>query len=363
MTANGIRVENLDKHFGSFHAVKDVSFTAEDGKITAILGPSGSGKSTVLRMIAGLERPDAGRITITGDEQTWVPVQERRVGFVFQHYALFRHMTVFDNVGFGLSIRKEKKPEIRRRVNELLELVQLAPFGDRYPDQLSGGQRQRVALARALAARPRVLLLDEPFGALDARVRQELRRWLDELHRELGVTSLLVTHDQEEALELANEVVVMNHGLIEQIGTPEEVYNHPASPFVAGFIGAANVLEGQVKDGHLVFGEHVLPSAARHLTDGAIAHAYIRPIDVRIAETDDGSGDTYRATVERINNLGPSSKVRFRLSDGQSLLAELSNEQLPVLDAGQEVMLDLRNVKVFERATESAPESEGVAVA
>src|SRR5436309_3026969 len=241
---SGIVVAYLSKSFGAFEAVKDVTFEAEDGKITAILGPSGSGKSTVLRMIAGLERPDGGRITITGDEQTWEPVQERRVGFVFQHFALFRHMTVFDNVGFGLAIRKEKKPEIHRRVDELLDLVQLAPFADRYPDQLSGGQRQRVALARALAARPRVLLLDEPFGALDARVRQELRRWLDDLHRELGVTSLLVTHDQEEALELANEVVVMHHGRIEQIGTPEDVYDRPASPFVAGFIGAANVLDG-----------------------------------------------------------------------------------------------------------------------
>jgi sulfate transport system ATP-binding protein len=352
MTANGIQVAQLDKHFGSFHAVKDVSFTAEDGKITAILGPSGSGKSTVLRMIAGLERPDAGRITITGDEQTWVPVQERRVGFVFQHYALFRHMTVFDNVGFGLAIRKAKKPEIKRRVDELLELVQLAPFANRYPDQLSGGQRQRVALARALAARPRVLLLDEPFGALDARVRQELRRWLDDLHRELGVTSLLVTHDQEEALELANEVVVMHQGRVEQIGTPDDVYNRPASPFVAGFIGSANVIEGTVKDGHLLFGEHVLHGAAYHLADGAVAHAYIRPIDVRVTEAE-ANGATYRATVERINNLGPTSKIRFRLSDGQPLLADLPNDTLPILDAGQQVLLDLRNVKVFEREADT----------
>jgi sulfate transport system ATP-binding protein len=360
MIASGIQVENLDKHFGTFRAVRDVSFTAEDGKITAILGPSGSGKSTVLRMIAGLERPDGGRITIMGDEQTWVPVQERRVGFVFQHYALFRHMTVFDNVGFGLAIRKEKKAEIHRRVDELLELVQLGPFADRYPDQLSGGQRQRVALARALAARPRVLLLDEPFGALDARVRQELRRWLDDLHRELGVTSLLVTHDQDEALELANEVVVMHHGRIEQIGTPDEVYNRPASPFVAGFIGSANVIEGRVKEGHLVFGGHVIPSAATHLPEGAVAHAYIRPIDVQIAEGSTAR-TTYEATVERISNLGPSSKIRFRLSNGQSLLADLPNDRLPVLGAGQRVSLDLRNVKVFEPP--DAGEAESVVVA
>src|SRR5881409_3417199 len=215
MTNGGIVVKDLVKRFGSFEAVKGVTFEAEDGKITAILGPSGSGKSTVLRMIAGLERPDGGRISIMGEEQTWVPVQERRVGFVFQHYALFRHMRVRDNVGFGLAIRKEKKPEIRRRVDELLELVQLAPFAERYPDQLSGGQRQRVALARALAARPRVLLLDEPFGALDAKVRQELRQWLRRLHDEISVTSVFVTHDQEEALEVADRIVVMNHGKVE----------------------------------------------------------------------------------------------------------------------------------------------------
>ncbi len=359
MTGNGIEIEHLDKRFGNFHAVRDMSFAAEDGKITAILGPSGSGKSTVLRMIAGLERPDAGRVTITGEEQTWVPVQERRVGFVFQHYALFRHMTVRDNVGFGLAIRKEKKPEIRRRVDELLELVQLAPFAERYPDQLSGGQRQRVALARALAARPRVLLLDEPFGALDARVRQELRRWLDDLHRELGVTSLFVTHDQEEALELANEVIVMHLGRVEQVGTPNDVYNHPASPFVAGFIGSANVLNGTVRDGHLVFGEHRLPGAA-HLPDGATAHAYIRPIDVRITQGAP-SGYSYRTTVERINNLGPSSKIRFRLTDGQALLADLPNDVMPVLEAGQQVLLDLRNVKMFER--EQDPKHEAAAIA
>ena len=247
MTNNGISVQDLNKRFGSFHAVQDVSFEAMDGKITAILGPSGSGKSTVLRMIAGLEIPDSGRITLADEEQTFATVQERRVGFVFQHYALFRHMTVRDNVAFGLSIRKEPKADTKRRVDDLLELVQLAPLADRYPDQLSGGQRQRVALARALAPRPKVLLLDEPFGALDARVRQELRRWLDDLHRELNVTSLLVTHDQEEALELANEIVVMHQGRVEQIGTPAEVYNNPASPFVAGFIGAANVITGSVE--------------------------------------------------------------------------------------------------------------------
>ena len=257
-----IEVTGLDKHFGDFHAVKDISFIAEGGGITALLGPSGSGKSTVLRMIAGLEHPDEGRIILGGKELTNKSVQERSVGFVFQHYALFRHMTVWDNVAFGLDVRKESKSTIRRRVDELLLLVQLSPFASRYPDNLSGGQRQRVALARALAPRPEVLLLDEPFGALDARVRQDLRRWLDELHREIGVTSLLVTHDQEEALELANKVIVMHEGGIEQIGTPDEIYNEPATPFIAGFVGAANVLHGFVINGQVQFGE-LFPAGGR----------------------------------------------------------------------------------------------------
>ena len=336
-TNNGISVQGLNKRFGSFHAVQDVSFEAQDGKITAILGPSGSGKSTVLRMIAGLEIPDSGRISLAGEEQTFTTVQERRVGFVFQHYALFRHMTVRDNVAFGLSIRREPKADVRRRVDDLLELVQLAPFAHRYPDQLSGGQRQRVALARALAA----------------RVRQELRRWLDDLHRELNVTSLLVTHDQEEALELANEVVVMHQGRVEQIGTPAEVYNDPASPFVAGFIGAANVITGSVSDGHLVFGGHRLPGA-HHLDEGVAAHAYIRPLDIRIVDPSSANGHTYAGIVERVNDLGPASKVRVRLADGQALVAELQNEDLPVLSAGDQILLDLRNVKVFEGAADFA---------
>src|SRR5438067_7011469 len=281
----GIVVEHLTKQFGSFTAVDDISFNAEDGKVTALLGPSGSGKSTVLRMIAGLERPSAGRIRIAQEDQTEASVQDRRVGFVFQHYALFRHMNVRENVSFGLSVRKAGRDETTKRVDELLELVHLAPFADRYPHHLSGGQRQRVALARALAATPKVLLLDEPFGALDARVRRDLRHWLDELHRELGVTSLLVTHDQEEALELANRVVVMHLGRIEQIGPPEEIYNQPATPFVAGFVGAANVLEGRILNGRLRFGEQILLSGdgIGDIDDGADARAYIRPHDVRVA--------------------------------------------------------------------------------
>src|SRR5215467_6860691 len=276
--AGAITVQGLTKSFGTFRAVDDVSFEARAGEITALLGPSGSGKSTVLRMIAGLEQPDSGSIWVGDEEHTDKTPQERRLGFVFQHYALFRHMNVRQNVEFGLKVRKTPKPDARTRVDELLELVGLAPFGDRYPDQLSGGQRQRVALARALAPRPEVLLLDEPFGALDAHVRQELRRWLDGLHRELGVTSLLVTHDQEEALELANEIVVMNHGRVEQAGRADDIYNRPATPFVAGFVGASNVVHGTVRQGQLHFGNSAVAGAG-DVAAGAGAQAYIRPHD------------------------------------------------------------------------------------
>src|SRR5215213_593053 len=292
-----IVVEGLSKRFGSFEAVSDVTFTAPAGAITALLGPSGSGKSTVLRMIAGLERPTAGRIVMGEEEITPKSVQERRVGFVFQHYALFRHMTVRDNVEFGLRVRKEDAPTRSKRVDELLDLVHMGPFADRYPDQLSGGQRQRVALARALAPRPSVLLLDEPFGALDAKVRQDLRRWLDELHRELGVTSLLVTHDQEEALELANLIVVMHEGKVEQAGAPSDIYDRPATPFVAGFVGSANVLHGWVSDGHVHLGAMRVPGAG-HLEEGSAATAYVRPHDIRLA--DPAATDSVQATVERV---------------------------------------------------------------
>jgi sulfate/thiosulfate transport system ATP-binding protein len=339
-----ISVQDLGKRFGTFEAVSGVGFEAPEGKITALLGPSGSGKSTVLRMIAGLEVPTEGRIFLDGVEQTYKSVQERRVGFVFQHYALFRHMTVRKNVAFGLSVRKESKAAQAKRVEELLELVQLAPFADRYPDQLSGGQRQRVALARALAPRPEVLLLDEPFGALDARVRQDLRLWLDSLHRELGVTSLLVTHDQEEALELAHKVVVMHEGKVEQVGTPSEVYNEPATPFVAGFVGAANVLSGYVISGRVQFGEQLV-DGAEHLDDGDFARAFVRPHDVSLSLT---SGDiSSPATIERVIDLGWTSKVHLRLSDDQALVAEVPNDRFNGHGPGETVFVDLRNAKVF----------------
>ena len=340
-----IVVDKLTKDFGSFRAVDEIDFVAQQGKITALLGPSGSGKSTVLRMLAGLESPTAGRILIAGEDQTHRSVQERKVGFVFQHYALFRHMNVRQNVAFGLSVRKASKDDQRARVDELLELVQLDNFAHRYPDQLSGGQRQRVALARALAPRPEVLLLDEPFGALDARVRQDLRHWLDEIHRELGITSLLVTHDQEEALELAHQVVVMHEGHIEQIGTSDEIYNAPETPFVASFVGAANVLEGIVINGYVQFGQQLV-AGADELADGVSAHAYVRPHDVRLASAP-MNGHSSAASVERMTNLGWTSKVHLRLLDGQSLLAQLPNEHLAGIIPGERVFVDLHNAKVF----------------
>ncbi len=263
-----ISLSNINKQFGSFRALHDVDLTIESGELIALLGPSGSGKTTLLRIIAGLEHADTGAVSFGGVDMADTPLRERQIGFVFQHYALFKHMTVRDNVSFGLSVRprskRPTKPEIRRRANELLELVQLAGLGDRYPHQLSGGQRQRVALARALAIEPRVLLLDEPFGALDAKVRKELRQWLRELHYKTGVTTIFVTHDQEEALELADRVVIMSQGAIAQAGTVDEVYERPASPLVFDFLGSTNIIPAILADGGLQVGGEVVARLARH---------------------------------------------------------------------------------------------------
>jgi sulfate/thiosulfate transport system ATP-binding protein len=342
--AGSIEVRGLSKAFGAFKAVDDVSFSAAEGTITALLGPSGSGKSTVLRMIAGLEQPDSGSVIVAGEELTDSSVQDRRLGFVFQHYALFRHMTVRKNVAFGLSVRRVDKEAQTKRVDELLELVGLSPFAHRYPDQLSGGQRQRVALARALAPSPQVLLLDEPFGALDARVRQELRNWLDELHRDLGVTSLFVTHDQEEALELANEVVVMNHGKVEQVGTAEAIYNQPATPFVAAFVGASNVLRGVVWERFVHFGRSAV-AGAHNIPDGREAVAYIRPHDIEI--TTESGEMSFPISVERRTDLGWAGKLHLKLEDGQALVAQLPNEEVQDIQAGQRLFANFRNPKVF----------------
>ncbi|MGY8905256.1 MAG: sulfate/molybdate ABC transporter ATP-binding protein [Burkholderiales bacterium] len=285
-----IEIRNVSKQFGNFQALRDVSLDIDSGELVALLGPSGCGKTTLLRIIAGLETADAGNILFNGADTTDVHVRERQVGFVFQHYALFRHMTVFENVAFGLRVKpKSQRPteaQIKKKVHDLLSLVQLDWLADRFPSQLSGGQRQRIALARALAVEPKVLLLDEPFGALDAKVRKELRRWLRRLHDELNVTSIFVTHDQEEALEVADRVVLMNHGQIEQIGSPQAVWEHPASPFVYGFLGDVNLFHGRAHEGQVHIGEGA-QSMQIHAPEHAGAHnakafAYVRPHELDV---------------------------------------------------------------------------------
>jgi sulfate transport system ATP-binding protein len=297
-----IEIRNVTKRFGSFLALDDVSLGIPEGSLTAVLGPSGSGKSTLLRIVAGLERPDSGEILLSGEDATGVAPQRRDVGFVFQHYAAFKHMTVRDNVAFALTIRKRPKQEIRERVDELLELVQLQGFADRYPSRLSGGQRQRMALARALAAKPRVLLLDEPFGALDARVRAELRDWLRRLHEEVHVTTVFVTHDQEEAMEVADRVAVLDHARLEQVGAPAELYDAPASEFVLRFVGDAVRLGSRLVRPH----EIVL---RRWPSDGAV-----------------------EVEVERIAVLGADARVDLADGGGERLSARLRREDLDELE-------------------------------
>lgn len=346
-----IRVEGITKHFGAFTALKDVTLDFPKGELVALLGPSGCGKTTLLRIIAGLETADGGRILFDGADASDRHVRERQVGFVFQHYALFRHMSVFENVAFGLRVRpRDQRPseaEIRRKVKELLDLVQLAWLADRAPAQLSGGQRQRIALARALAVEPQVLLLDEPFGALDAKVRKELRRWLRQLHDDLHITSIFVTHDQEEALELADRVALMNKGQVEQLGSPTEVYAQPASEFVFGFLGSANRIEGEVANGRLaVPGTNialpVLSAEARQVT------AYIRPHELGIAR---GEGEGIPATVRRVLELGALARVELTTEAGQGYEAEIPQSELAglALSAGETVRLVPRALRLFPR--------------
>ena len=286
-----ITVSGVSKRFGAFEALKNIHLEVRDGEFLALLGPSGSGKTTLLRIIAGLEFPDRGGVSFDGEDVTGLKIAERKVGFVFQHYALFKHMTVADNIGFGLSVRSRRerpaKSAIKARAAELLELVQLGGLGSRYPAQLSGGQRQRVALARALAVEPQLLLLDEPFGALDAKVRKELRRWLRQLHGQMGLTSIFVTHDQEEALELADRVVVMDHGVIEQIGTPEEIYMAPSSRFVSDFVGETNSLLVEITGGEVHFFDRRIDIASDGARDGA-ARLDFRPHDVSVCDDSPG---------------------------------------------------------------------------
>ena len=312
-----IVVENVSKQFGSFKAVDEVNLKIESGSLVALLGPSGSGKSTLLRLIAGLELPDRGKIWLTGNDATHQTVQERNIGFVFQHYALFKHMTVRQNIAFALEIRKAKKPKVKERVEELLDLVQLSALGDRYPSQLSGGQRQRVALARALAVQPQVLLLDEPFGALDAKVRKDLRVWLRRLHDEVHVTTVFVTHDQEEAMEVSDEIVVMNKGQVEQVGTPAQIYDHPATAFVMSFIGPVNVLPSTSN----IFQGNGFESTNPEM--------FLRPQDVMIQREQNGT--TVAARISRLIHLGWEIQAELTLDDGQVVTAHLTRERFDQL--------------------------------
>jgi sulfate transport system ATP-binding protein len=326
-----IEVQHIRKTYGTFEALQDVSLRIESGELVALLGPSGSGKTTLLRIIAGLDLPDSGTVRLHDEDATNSTARDRQVGFVFQHYALFRHLTVFENVAFGLRLRpKATRPsekEIRDRVRKLLELIQLDWLGDRYPNQLSGGQRQRVALARALAVEPRVLLLDEPFGALDAKVRKELRRWLRRLHDDLHVASVFVTHDQEEALEVSDRVAIMNHGLIEQVGTPAQVYDNPANAFVYQFIGDVNLFHGRNED-----------------------IGYVRPYELDVARPSPARAGAVIATIRYISSAGPLVRLELQRDDsGNSLDAEISRERFRDLglSVGDKVDVTPRNLRVF----------------
>ncbi len=350
-----IDIRGIGKRFGDFVALDDVSLTVRTGELVALLGPSGSGKTTLLRILAGLERATAGSVMFAGEDAERRSLRQRRVGFVFQHYALFRHMTVFENVAFGLRVKprtdRPARTEIAQRVMRLLTLVQLEPFAQRYPAQLSGGQRQRVALARALAIEPSVLLLDEPFGALDAKVRKELRRWLRGLHDEMRLTSVFVTHDQEEALELADRVVLMNAGRIEQVGSPSEVYDHPASAFAYEFLGHVNRFECRVENNHAVIcgGEVALDARDAEAVAGAgPAVAYVRPHDIQVFPSEVMVG--VPAVVRAVFAAGPVVKAELALGEAEPVVeAELSREAFrqASLAVGQKVFVRARAARVF----------------
>jgi sulfate transport system ATP-binding protein len=347
-----IQLSGISKRFGDFSAVDDVSLKIPSGQLVALLGPSGSGKTTLLRIIAGLEAPDRGAISFHGEDTTRQHVRERQVGFVFQHYALFRHMTVFENVAFGLRVRpKSARPTneiIRDRCMDLLELVQLDWLADSYPTQLSGGQRQRVALARALAVQPRVLLLDEPFGALDAKVRKELRRWLRRLHDELHVTSVFVTHDQEEALEVADQVVVMNEGKVEQIGTPTDVYDHPATPFVYSFLGDVNLFRGRLQAGGMRIGGQMIETPGSEGAEGP-AVAYVRTHEVHLDAIKNGES-VIEAIVRHFRAFGSMVRVDLDPVDGGDMIeAEVPRDRFDALNLkkGAKVYVKPKKIRVF----------------
>jgi len=350
-----IEVQNITKRFGDYVALDSVSLTIKPGELLAVLGPSGSGKTTLLRIIAGLEFPDPGlgRVLFHGADVTQVTVGARQIGFAFQHYALFRHMTVFENVAFGLRVLpRAKRPAekaITERVRELLRLVQLERFQDRLPSQLSGGERQRVSLARALAVEPKILLLDEPFGALDAKVRKELRRWLRQLHEQIHVTTVFVTHDQDEALEVADRVVVMNQGHIEQIGAPNEVYDHPASRFVYDFLGSVNLFRGRIRDGRVTLGNSELLLPEHKTVKDAPAVAYVRPHEIKIHSAQTNAAHI-PARITRVNSAGPLVHLDLeRRDENGQFTAQLTKEEsagLP-LQPGASVYVELKNLRVF----------------
>jgi len=343
-----IEVKNIVKKFGAFAALDDVDLKVGNGELLALLGPSGSGKTTLLRIIAGLDWPDSGEVSFDGEDALARGASERHVGFVFQHYALFRHMTVFENIAFGLRVQpravRKDGATIRVRVKELLDLVQLDWLSGRYPNQLSGGQRQRIALARALAIEPRILLLDEPFGALDAKVRKELRQWLRSLHSEISVTTIFVTHDQEEALEVANRVVVMDKGRIEQVGTPGEVYDNPATAFVHGFIGESIVLPVDVRDGAVRLGGSALDIGANGAASGA-AKLFVRRHDMQIGPP--GSG-ALQGAVRHVRSFGPIQRAEIALSAGEgNTVIEIDAPRDRELQAGEIVGLQPRRYRIF----------------
>ncbi|MFJ5749700.1 sulfate/molybdate ABC transporter ATP-binding protein [Peribacillus frigoritolerans] len=345
-----IIIENVTKYYGSYQALQNIDLEIKSGELVALLGPSGSGKTSLLRIIAGLEQAENGKILFNEENYTHKHVKDRNVGFVFQHYALFRNMTIFDNIAYGLKVRPRKtrpsKEVIEQKVTELLQLVKLEGYKDRYPSQLSGGQRQRVALARALAVEPNILLLDEPFGALDAKVRKELRRWLRRLHDEFNVTSVFVTHDQEEAMDVADRVVIMNEGKIEQIGTPEEVYDHPENPFVYDFLGSVNLFKGNVHKGKLVTGNVEMNAPGSE--DGA-GTGYVRAHNF-IIEREPAEKDSIASIVDHIHTIGPIVRIEvIRQDTNEPLEIELTKEQYLNLEIsrGERVFVRPKELKVF----------------
>ena len=359
-----IGVRNVTKTFGDFTAVNDVSLFVPDGELVALLGPSGSGKTSLLRIIAGLERPDRGQVLFEGQDATRRDAKDRRVGFVFQHYALFRHMSVFENVAFGLRVRpRASRPAetvVREKVMDLLRLVQLDWYADRLPSQLSGGQRQRVALARALAVEPRVLLLDEPFGSLDAKVRQELRRWLRRLHDEIRLTSVFVTHDQEEALEVSDRVVVMNHGRVEQIGTPQDVFDRPSTPFVMGFLGNVNIFHGRVESGRAILGPLALDYPEHPHAESLPAAGYTRPHELEVDRVE-GSGGGFWASLRHANAAGAVVKLELGADGDRVVHVETTREQYENLRPaiGERLYVRPRQVRIFVDPGAAAPQPPG----